>query len=118
MTRKNSSIIARQSAFITCGVNSTLTQRHWYGQRVTCPVHSNNHVIVAALQAGEEQPKGKVRQVLNWLEEKMMHNFQNVSYGYEPYFKEAERMREERQKSIYAEMDKKKKEDKKGQKKK
>lgn len=100
----------RASGFVTSSVGGLrLGHRPLFGRDVTCRSPCRHQkTVIAALEMGQE-PKGKFQELLDWVHSKMMHNIQDKSFGYEPYFKEAEKMREEKQKEVYEEQEKEKK---------
>lgn len=60
-----------------------------------------------SMTAGSEEPSKK-ESLGEWLYKKIMHNFANESYGYEPFHKEAMTAREEEAKRVYDEAGKEK----------
>ncbi len=55
----------------------------------------------ATMTAGSSEKKQQ--SFLDWLYKKIMHNFDDEEYGYEPFFVDAQNAREEAAKKVYEE---------------
>ena len=66
--------------------------------------------MTASSSGGEETGNpGQKESFGDWLYKKIMHNFDNESYGYEPFHKQAQTLREEEAKRAYDEAEQNKK---------